>query len=128
MWPPEKPQLFDRKPSKGKSKKKARINLSPSPIPNPSPSPPPPPPPPPLPPPPPGLFHSYPSANSTSCTPLPPPSMPRKPFLRRIMPLALVGYGVYIFMRTRKRQSDAEQEKVWHEISSAQVEKVGSSE
>ncbi|XP_008805790.1 sulfated surface glycoprotein 185-like isoform X2 [Phoenix dactylifera] len=115
MLPPPKPQLFPRKPRNkgGKSKKKAKITLPPSSDPIPSPTPPPPPPPtPPPPPPPPFLFRTYPSPSSTSSTPLPPPSMPRKRFLRRIMPLLLVGSGAYALMRNSEKELAVKDEKL----------------
>ncbi|XP_073109554.1 uncharacterized protein [Elaeis guineensis] len=73
----------------------------------------PPPPPPPLPsPPPPLLFHTYPSPSSTSSTPLPAPSMPRRHFLRRIMPFLLMGSGAYALMRNSRKESAAKDEKL----------------
>ncbi|CAL9180768.1 unnamed protein product [Musa hybrid cultivar] len=88
---------------KGNSRKKAKIVVPPpSSAPDPSPhskrSPPPP-----LPPPPARLFPNYPSPSSTSSTPLPPPSMPRKSFLRRILPLVLVGSAAFAYRATSKK-------------------------
>ncbi|KAG6534506.1 hypothetical protein ZIOFF_008409 [Zingiber officinale] len=47
------------------------------------------------------LFPNYPLPSSTSSTPLPPPSMPRKPFLRRILPLVLGFFLGFLKLRTR---------------------------
>ncbi|KAG6538845.1 hypothetical protein ZIOFF_003996 [Zingiber officinale] len=83
------------KPRRGKGKRNAEIHL---------------------PPPPPRLFPNYPSPSSTSSTPLPPPSMPRKPFLRRILPLVLVGCTAYMYMRTTKNHGTEKEEKFGVEV------------
>ncbi|WOL09123.1 hypothetical protein Cni_G17876 [Canna indica] len=89
------------KPHKGRPRKKVTSNLpcsssvAPPPPPRQQPD---------LPPPPPArLFPNYPSPSSTSSTHLPPPSMPKKPFLHRILPLVVVGSAAYMYMGRSKK-------------------------
>ncbi|KAJ0964477.1 hypothetical protein J5N97_025615 [Dioscorea zingiberensis] len=114
MAPPQTPQFAPRNPRKGKSKKKQLQDKGPLP-----PSPRPAHPPPPeqrLPAPPSILFPRYSSATST---PLPPPSMPKKRFLRRALPfLVAATAAAYYFRGMSKKEATEKVEGIEAEASS----------
>ncbi|KAJ6842210.1 WAS/WASL-interacting protein family member 3 [Iris pallida] len=110
MWPPQNPttttssRLFSTKTGKGKPKRTGPKPYVPLPSwPSSKPAPAPAPAPAAVPPLPRDLFPNY---SATGSTPLPPPSMPRKRFLRRLLPLlAAAATGAYVLLRTQKKEA-----------------------